>query len=145
MDIAAPTAASVQPAHRNAYPGDMKRDEHDYLLLSKLLDEGLDRPREERRSWLEQLPPVHAALADAVGPARAHVVAASLTPDAVTPAWAVSVSVQAAVAELVGKTCAAVGAVMVIVGATLSGTATVKERVAELALPALSTALTVSV
>ena len=40
----------------------MKRDEHDYLLLSKLLDEGLDRPREERRSWLEQLPPVHAAL-----------------------------------------------------------------------------------
>jgi hypothetical protein len=41
---------------------DMKRDERDYFLLSKLLDEGLDRPREDRRRWLEQLPPAHAAL-----------------------------------------------------------------------------------
>jgi hypothetical protein len=39
----------------------MKRDE-DYALLSKLLDEGLDRPREDRRRWLEQLPPAHATL-----------------------------------------------------------------------------------
>ncbi|MEO8016333.1 MAG: hypothetical protein ABI769_00840 [Pseudomonadota bacterium] len=40
----------------------MKRDERDYVLLSKLLDEGLDRPREDRRRWLEQLPPAHAVL-----------------------------------------------------------------------------------
>jgi hypothetical protein len=39
----------------------MRRDE-DYALLSRLLDEGLDRPREDRRRWLEQLPPAHAAL-----------------------------------------------------------------------------------
>jgi len=39
----------------------MKRDV-DHVQLSRLLDEGLDRPREDRRRWLEQLPPEHAAL-----------------------------------------------------------------------------------
>src|SRR4051812_3274313 len=54
-------AAICPKSGGNTYDGYMKRDE-DYALLSRLLDEGLDRPREDRRRWLEQLPPAHAML-----------------------------------------------------------------------------------
>jgi hypothetical protein len=34
---------------------------NDYAVFSRLLDEGLDRPAEQRRSWLSRLPPDYAA------------------------------------------------------------------------------------
>jgi ABC-type sugar transport system permease subunit len=64
----------------------------------------------------------------------------AFTPEAVTPDWAVSVIPHVAAAEFAVSTWFAVGAVMLIVGATLStiaGTLTEKARVVGVALPEL--------
>lgn len=45
----------------------MKHHGRDYAVLSRLLDEGLGLPPEQRRAWITHLPPIYAGLKPRLG------------------------------------------------------------------------------